>query len=528
MELTAKRKWMKRDWIWLAIIGLVVQGIWALSMEYPSYMDAYYYATNGQRLADGFGFTEEVIWQYLDDPGPLPVPSHSYWMPFPSILAAGGYLLADSFRAAQLPFWLLAGFLPVLSFVIALQFSDQRWMAWTAGLLTASGGYYGRFLNQPSTFAPFAMFGGLCLLFLAWTQSRQRRRYWLLAGLMAGLAHLTRADGILLLGVGGLMWLYALWDWWQHRSEAGVRLPILPILLLFAGYFAVMGGWFVRTWRVTGRPLSTAGTQTIFLTWYDDLFAYGSTFDLQQYLAWGWPNILQSKIQGVSMAAQTYIAVSGLIFLGPFIIWAWLKWGRQGEMGRLLRPLTWYTITLFIAMSLVFTWPGQRGGLLHSSAAIWTWMMALAAGGISVAVDWFAQKLPHWQPAKAKRIFSALFIVVAYIVSIATLRSSNELETLAYQEAVKLMPADAVIMSGNAPSVYYHTGLPSLSVPNEPPEIMLQAADDYNVTYLILDEGRPRPLAGIYDGSVDYPGITLLQTYEGEYKLYRLETSGNE
>ena len=52
----------------------------------------------GQRLADGFGFTEEVIWQYLDNPGQLPVPSHSYWMPLPSIMAAGGYLISDSFR----------------------------------------------------------------------------------------------------------------------------------------------------------------------------------------------------------------------------------------------------------------------------------------------------------------------------------------------------------------------------------------------------------------------------------------------
>ena len=526
-----KPKWMKRDWIWLALIGLLIQGIWALSLEHPSYMDAYYYATNGQRLAGGFGFTEEVIWQYLDNPGQLPVPSHSYWLPLPSILAAAGYMFADSFRAAQIPFWLLAGFLPVLSFVIALQFSNERWMIWAAGLFTATGGYYSRFFNQPSTFAPFAMFGGLCLLFMAWAQTKGRWYWWFLAGVTAGLGHLTRADGLLLLGVAGLMWLYSCWHWWQHRTEQGIRLPILPIFFLFVGYFLVMGGWFLHMWRVTGRPLSTAGTQTMFLTWYDDIFAYGRTFDLQHYLAWGWGNIIESKIQGVSMAAQTYIAVSGLVFLGPFIIWAWIKWGRQREKWLVLRPLTWYTILLFIFMSLVFTWPGQRGGLLHSSAAIWTWMMVLAAGGIGVAVDWVAKRLPHWQPAKAKPIFSALFVVIAFIIAIATLRSSNELEALAYKEAIKLMPTDAVIMSGNAPSVYYHTGHQSLSVPNEPPEIMLQAAADYNVSFLILDDGRPRPLAEIYEGTVEHPGITLLETYEGkegDYKLYQLDPSLNE
>jgi hypothetical protein len=150
-------------------------------------------------------------------------------------------------------------------------------------------------------------------------------------------------------------------------------------------------------------------------------------------------------------------------------------------------------------------------------------MMALAAGGIGIAVDRVAKRLTHWQPARAKPIFAALFIMVALIIAIGTLRSSNEMEAAAYKEAVKLMPDDAVIMSGNAPSVYYHTGHPSLSVPNEPPEIMLQAASDFNVSYLILDEGRPRPLAEIYTGTVTHPQIILLETYDGGHKLYQLQ-----
>jgi hypothetical protein len=225
-------KFFQSDWLWLALIGLLVQGFWALQLDYPSYTDAYYYTTNGQRLAQGYGFTEQIIWLYLDDPAGLPTPSHTYWMPLTSLLAAAGYWLHDSFRGAQFFFWLLAGLLPLLAAAIVVQLGGQRWQFWLAGLLTAAGGFYAHFLSQPSTFAPFAWAGGGCLLALALadedlTGFKQRVAnlsglgWWFMAGVLAGLAHLTRADGLLLLGVGGLIWLkrlaqgpFARWCCW--------------------------------------------------------------------------------------------------------------------------------------------------------------------------------------------------------------------------------------------------------------------------------------------------------------------------
>ena len=61
----------KRDWLWLAVLGLLVQAFWAARLAHPSYFDAYYYTIGGQQLATGQGFTEPVIWQYLDDPAGL-------------------------------------------------------------------------------------------------------------------------------------------------------------------------------------------------------------------------------------------------------------------------------------------------------------------------------------------------------------------------------------------------------------------------------------------------------------------------
>ena len=540
----------KADWLGVALIGLLVQAFWAARLAHPSYMDAYYYTTNGQRLAAGFGFTEEVIWQFLDAPTGVPTASHTYWMPFPSLLAALGYGTADSFRGAQWPFWLLAGLLPLLAFAISQQLSGERWVAWTAALFTAAGGFYAHWFSQPSTFAPFAWAGGLGLYAMAQGSrlvpsadsgqalsesegeagEQGRTVWWLVAGVMAGVAHLTRADGVLLLLVGG--WVGLLARRRGARGEGrGARRVFQSLGLLVAGYLLVMGGWFIRNWQVLGRPLPTVGWQTIFLRDYNDLFAYGRSFDWAYFLDWGWQNILQSKLAGLSVAGQTFIAVSGLIFLLPFVLWAWLKLGR-GEKRRFLRPLTWYTLAIYVTMSLVFTLPGSRGGLFHSSAAVWPWMMALAAAGIGIAVDWFAARLEHWQPTQAKRLFSIIFVVIAFILSffIGLARADTDQLAQIYEAIGRQLPPDAGVMVGDAPGFYYHTGLTAVTIPNEPIETMLAVAARYQVSYLVLDPDHPAPLATLYMGEVLDSQVILLNTFpltdiEGNthpIKLYQL------
>ncbi|WP_420628346.1 glycosyltransferase family 39 protein [Candidatus Leptofilum sp.] len=525
---TQSANWRRTDWLWLALLGLLFQAIWLVQMPTPTYMDAYYYTSNGQRLAAGDGFTELVIWQYLDDPAGVPTPSHSYWMPLTSILAAAGYSLGGGFWAAQLPFWLLAGLLPLLAYWISLQFFSERWQMWTAVLLTISGGFYTRFLNQPSTFVPFAWAGGLCLLFLSFTQQRPAKKWWFLAGLTAGLAHLTRADGALLLIVGGLLWLWQIFSPQSARSaqrkERKISVSsVLSVVNLILGYLLVMTPWFIRNWRLFGRPLPTSGTQTIFLTTYDDLFAYGRSFDLTHFLEWGWGNILQSKLDGLLLAGGTFIAVCGLVFLTPLVVWGWWKWWRDEEKRPYLRPMSWYALLLFASMSLVFTLPGGRGGLLHSSVALWPWLMVLATAGLGYAVEWMATKLPHWEPQTAKPRFAALFVIVAFAIS-ATLfyaRADSGLEAEVYADVGAMLPEMAVLMAGNAPGVYYHTGLPALSIPNEPIAIVQEAATRYGVTHLLLDVDHPQPLDELYVQQTSQPGFTLLFVRDG-YQLYEL------
>ena len=520
----AKPKLAKIDLLLIVVIGLVIQAGWAARVSEPTYMDAYYYATNGRRLAGGYGFTEQIVWQFLDDPAGLPTPSHTYWMPLASILAGAGYAIRDDFRGAQAFFWLLGGLLPLLAYAISWQLIRQRWQAWVAALFTAAGGFYAAFIVQPSTFAPFALAGGLCLLAIGLAPAR--RGWWVVAGLTAGVAHLARADGLLLLLVTLLLWLVDVRDRRRQGADGltyGRAQWLVSLLFLLAGYMLVMGGWFAHNWSTLGRPLPMAGVQSLFLTSYNDLFAYGRSFNLSTLLDWGFQNILRSRLQGLAVAIQTYVAVTGMIFLVPFITIGLVSLFRRPAAKMLLRPVVLYAVALFISGSLLFTFPGMRGSLFHSSAALWPWFMALAAAGIASAVDWTAARLSHWQPEKAKRLFSAMFIVVALALSlfVSQYRLTPEEDPEAFRRIGQAVPDSAVVMAGNAPALHYYTGLAAVSVPNEPLDILLQAADRYGVTYLALNRNRPLPLNDLYQAREQHPRLRLVMSFD-DVRLYEL------
>jgi hypothetical protein len=518
---------LAHDFLWLALIGLLAQAFWAWRLEHPTYMDAYYYATNGRRLAEGLGYSEMIIWQFLDEPAALPAPSHTYWMPLPSLLAAAGYRLFGDFRGAQIPFWLLAGLLPLVSYTISRHIGGERWQAWTAGLLTAAGGFFAVYWNQPESFAPFAWAGSLCLLCLALAEARRRWLYWFLAGVAAGVAHLTRADGLLLLLVGagfcfrpGVARLL--------NSSVAPKRPAFSrqtaaLLLLLAGYFLIMGGWLARNEVVLGRPLPGAATQTIFMTTYDDLYAYGRVLTPAAFWQWGWANIVASRQEAVSVAVQTFVVVAGLIFLAPLIGFAWWRLSRRPVCRVWLAPLTVYTLLLFASMSLIFAFPGMRGGLFHSVTAVWPWFMALAAAGLALVIESVAARRPYWNARLARRVYAAMAVLLAFGLTflVGLTRGTGEREAGVYRQIGLLLPAGAVVMVGNAPALYYHTGLAAVSVPNEPPHIMLQAARQYSVTYIILDENRPRPLDDFYQALLALPELRLVEQFD-DVKIYQV------
>ena len=266
----------------IALLGafLLTRGL----VNGPGYTDVFYHLNAADRLVSGEGLTDTYLWTYIGAPDRLPAPSHLYWMPLTSLLAALGMGLLNapgSYAAAQWPFTLMFAGTICVGFWLGARLGGTRRHAWLAGLITLTSGYFTRFWGAIDTFAPFALFGSLCLVSLGLAlspnpESGENSRSWMyvvLAGFTAALSHLTRADGLLFLMVG---WVAILWPFvFRRASETpSVRRVVGHIALFTLAYLLLMLPWFIRNLNVIGSPLPLGGTQSIWFSEYNDLFNY--------------------------------------------------------------------------------------------------------------------------------------------------------------------------------------------------------------------------------------------------------------
>jgi len=119
----------------LYALALLVRLALAWPVAGPSYFDAAYYQNAAESLIAGHGLTDHVIWNYLDDPDGLPRPSHLYWPPLNTWLAALG-LLVNGWRGVQAVFIALSALLVPLAAYLAWSLWRRRDYAIAAGLLT--------------------------------------------------------------------------------------------------------------------------------------------------------------------------------------------------------------------------------------------------------------------------------------------------------------------------------------------------------------------------------------------------------
>ncbi len=147
-------------------MGLLVPFAVSRFQSLPGYMDADYYFSGGVQLAQGHGFTEPYLWNYLDDPVSLPHPSHTYWMPLASIVAALGMWITgqSTYAAGRLPFILLSSFVPLLTAALAFSVSRQTWLTLVSGLLSIFSLYYAPFMPVPDNYALYMVLGAGFLL----------------------------------------------------------------------------------------------------------------------------------------------------------------------------------------------------------------------------------------------------------------------------------------------------------------------------------------------------------------------------
>ena len=208
-------QWLGRHPVWL-IMGLAfVVRLVPATVRFVIGSDDGLFLTLGQNLAAGQGYTGDGITTQIDFPPGYP------------LFAAGIYLLGGSPELpTKLNMLLIGTLLPLPIYWLTYQLADKR-TALIAGLLTAlhpalilAQGNFESVAEQPYV---LLLYTGWALLWWALTN----RRLWAfgLAGLLVGMAHLVRWEGVVLGLIAAGIILVAL------RRDS--LLPVLALTAIF-------------------------------------------------------------------------------------------------------------------------------------------------------------------------------------------------------------------------------------------------------------------------------------------------------
>ena len=512
----------------LALLGLTAATFVAVLQPSPGYMDADYYYAGGLQLVNGHGFTEPYLWNYLDDPIGLPHPSHAYWMPLASLLATAGATLfgPTSWFAARIGFLLVAALIPPLTAALAWSFTSRRDLAFTSGLLAVFPVFYLSFLPVTDTFGLYMLFGGLFFLVLNRKSSALNP---LLLGLLAGLMHLTRADGLLWLFIAFLAVLFI----FPKPSKGRFLFTCSFLLLTLAGYLLVMTPWFVRNYTVFGTPLAPSGSKMLWLTSYDQLFGYpASQITFSAWWQSGLRAILRVRLWSLGLNFSNMLSMQGEVFLLPLIgIGFWhLRKDRRVQLSGFAMLVT------FAVMTVVFPFAGARGGFIHSGAALQTVWWVLAPVGLDRIIVWGSRKR-GWNAAQAGSFFRPALVSLAALLTVVVIFArvvgggKNPVwgqENDAYRQTATVlhslgMADDAVVMVANPPGFYLASGNPAIAVPDGDLGTLLDAAQRYGAKYVILEAGgTPGGLISVYDYPVEQLGLKYLGDVGGMH-IYAIQ-----
>jgi hypothetical protein len=508
----------------LFLLGLLVASVVAWLQHWPGYIDADYYMAGGLRLVQGFGFNEIVIWNYLDDPAGLPHPSHSYWMPLASIIAALGMGLTGQhdFYAARLPFILLAGLVPPVTSLLAYRLTARRELALLSGLLAVFPTYNVSYLAAIDNFTIYRILGALFFLSL----SKVSYKSTLGLGLVAGFMNLSRTDGLLWLALAFLVILLHLFSLHRFNWRCWVRPFLFSGVLILLGYFLVMAPWFARNLTELGAPMAPGGSRAMLLVKYEDTYIYpASQLTFERWLDSGWQSIVSARLNAFWINLGTAFFVFGGVFVGPFILVA--CWKLRQDLRIQIGALGF--TALFLVMTLLFPFAGPRGSFLHAGVAFMPLGWAIAPIGLEAAVT--AARRRNWFTPQAQRIFRVILFAANLILTFPLVHervvsSQWDLSAQTFRQVeAGLLQAGAepgdVVMVTNPPGYYLASGRAAVASPDAEFEQVLDAARVYGVRYLILERTSiPNRLVPFLELKVSSPNLGLVFTQENGVVVY--------
>jgi len=348
---------------------------------------------------------------------------------------------------------------------------------------------------------------------------------YLSIGFITGLLFLTRAEGLLWI----VLFLYlALKKTGKYPSkwQMGSR----EVLITLLGFFLLSLPWLWRNIQSFGRPFAPGNIRSIWLSNYDDLFAYPvQSLNMSNWLSNGIGPILETALWAIGQNAIGSVVILGSILLFPMLMLG--IWKNRHLAATRMSVLAW-TASL-ILMSLVFPFQGVRGGFFHAGAALQPMFWALSAIGLNDLIRW-AQKKRAWHAKQSHLILGGGLILILSIVSVNVFitrvigeaadqpiwnQSAHHYALIAEYLSKAEMLNEQPILVNNPPGWALQSKSPAIVIANENEQGILGLANQFDASIIILEENHPAMLDTLYRDPQGDPKFQWLKTIDGSHIL---------
>lgn len=524
MRLTYSR------WFWpvmIVMLALVPRLIfWALS-DHPGLWDPTEYYSLAANLHAGHGFTLNYIWSFADHPVAVTHPL-DHWLPLSGILAAGSFaVLGVSVQAALLPFVLLGAVQSLLVYAFAGRIGLSRSVQVFAALATAWTPWLFLSSLHTDTTTLFGVlgFGSLAAIYLG---IKEDGRWLALAGVLIGLAILTRNDGMMLIpaGVSGGLWL---------RWRRGYRVHWLQMVVAGIVVVVVVLPWLIRNQAELGTLWPGSTARSMFVTDHEDFYAYSKAITLRTYLDQGLIPIAKKILFEMAAGVKLMITLEESIF--PVAILAGLleiifRPAHNAEDKRLdlapFVPALCFIILTYGAYTVLMPYLSQGGSFKKAYLAMVPFLLIIGAQAVE----------RHIRPRGAYP--AVIGITLALLLANAVELTRDDFKTNNTQQAVfrdvkvtldelqKTDDREIIVMTRDPWSLNYVTGYRAVMVPNESLDVILEVADRYGATYLLAPVPR-EAINQIDRGETTSPRFERVAEFPKYWlHLYRILPAGSQ
>lgn len=510
-----------RDLAILGAIALVVRAIGAWLVPAPPHVDAAYYTMVAEQLATGHGFQTPALWSFLEVGGriplepTLPVPSNAHWMPLTAIVASGSMaLLGPDWRAGQVPMVVLSSLLVPMTYLIGLQVWRSRRVAVIGASLMIAAGPLLLMFPLVESFALFGVLGALTLAASVRAAEGARPGPWLMiAGIAAGLASLTRIDGVLLTLAPATAWLVQR-PFAADSAFSTSRTAVAWGAASAGAFVAVVAPWLLRDLAVFGTPFPSPGGRLLWIRDYNEHLSVSLDLSISRYLEWGPLAIVGSKLRAALEVAGRTLGLLGGIFGAYFVAGLWIH-----RHQRRLAPVLVYLAAMFATMILVFTEHAPKGAFLHTAPAWLPFALPMAVASVAPASNAVGRFWPFLRRPATHRFLEVAGLIGAVVLAIAgaiALLAQWQVRQERFEAASDFLTESAsdddVLLAGDPSSLYLRTGLRGVATPFDPYPVLEQIIRGYGVDWVvvILDPGTVVDPLGLWDGAlaVDANGVS--------------------